>query len=151
MAAFETDTLAELIQSKRECLLQLRELARRQLELIDGGEMTALLDLLAAKQRLLTKLQQTERGLDPFRGQDPHQRRWRSPEDRHLCNEQLRQCELLLAEIISQEKCGEGALRRRRDQAASRLQGANSASRARDAYTARSDDEINQLDLLSNS
>jgi len=38
-----------LIRDKRECLVQLRELGRRQLELIDGGDITGLLDMLAAK------------------------------------------------------------------------------------------------------
>lgn len=150
MAAFETDALAELIRAKRACLTQLREMGRRQLELIDAGDMAALLDLLAAKQPLLTKLQEIETGLDRFRGQDPDRRRWRRPTDRDACTEQLRQCEALLAEIVSQEKCSESALRRRRDEAASRLQIAHSASRAREAYTARPHGPINQLDLLSN-
>ena len=46
MPTLETDILADLIRAKRECLLQLRDLGRKQLELIDEGDMTALLDLL---------------------------------------------------------------------------------------------------------
>jgi hypothetical protein len=39
MPKLETDVLAELIGVKRACLLRLREMGRRQLELIDGGDM----------------------------------------------------------------------------------------------------------------
>lgn len=149
MSPFETDELAELICSKRACLLKLRDMGRRQLELIDEGDMTTLLDVLGAKQRFLMKLQQIERALDPFRDQDAEERRWRSSELRDRCATQLRQCETLLAEIVSQEKVSEGALRRRRDEAAVRLQGAHLADQARGAYTGQPRGTINQLDLLS--
>jgi hypothetical protein len=149
MPALDTDLLAELIRDKRECLLQLRDMGRRQLELIDEANMTALLDVLLAKQRPLQKLQQIERALDPFRDQDPDQRRWRTGEDRRLCTEQLQQCERLLAEIISQEKCSEGALLRRRDEAASRLQSAHLAGQARQAYTAEPHRQTKEIDLYS--
>jgi len=149
MPALDTDLLAELIRDKRECLLQLRDMGRRQLELIDEANMTALLDVLMAKQRPLQELQQIERALDPFRDQDPDQRRWRTGEDRRLCTEQLQQCERLLAEIISQEKCSEGALLRRRDEAASRLQSAQLAGQARQAYTAEPHRQTEQIDLYS--
>lgn len=151
MSALETDLLAELIRSKRECLVQLRDLGRRQLELIEAGEMAALLDLLAVKQRALMKLQQVESRLDPFRGQDPDERLWRTPELRQQCSQQLGQCETLLGEIVGREKVAEGLLVRRRDEAARRLQGAHHAGRARQAYAATPPGEPSQLDLLSDS
>jgi hypothetical protein len=151
MPAFETDILADLIRAKQTCLAQLRDMGRRQLELIENDDMTTLLDLLAAKQRAIVQLRRIERALDPFRGQDPQQRRWRSPQDRQACAEQIRQCESLLGEIISQEKQSEGALIRRRDEAASRLRGVHLAGQARGAYTAQPQGAVSQLDLLSES
>ena len=151
MATLETDTLAELIGAKRECLRQIRDLGRRQFELIDADEMTALLDLLALKQRSLLRLQQIERALDPFRNQDAGQRRWRSTEARQACAEQLSQCEALLQEIVTQEKRSESTLRRRRDEAAARLQGLHAADAARGAYAAQSAADFSQLDLLSDT
>ena len=118
MAALETDVLAELIRSKCACLRQLCDMGQRQLELIDQGNMTALLDVLAAKQRVLWRLQQIERALDPFRDQDPDQRHWRTPELRRRCAEEVKQCEALLGEIVSREKLSESALIRRRDETA---------------------------------
>jgi hypothetical protein len=151
MPTLDTDMLADLIRAKRTCLIQLRDMGRRQLELIDGGDMTTLLDLLAAKQRTLNQLQRVERALDPFRGQDPETRPWRSPDDRAACAEQLAQCEALLGEIVSQEKLSETQLVRRRDEAAARLQGAHLASHARGAYAGVPYANVNQLDLSSES
>jgi hypothetical protein len=151
MTALETDILADLIRAKRAYLVQLRDMGRRQLELIHHGDMTMLLDLLAAKQRTIAQLQRIERALDPFRGQEPRERRWRTPQDRQRCAEQLQQCETLLVEIVSQEKCSENALLRRRDEAAARLQGVHLAGQARGAYTAPPHPLVNQLDLLSES
>ncbi len=149
MSALETDVLAELIGEKRQSLSQWRDMGRRQLELIEAGDVAAVLDVLAAKQRLLAKVQRIEKQLDPFRDQDPESRQWRTPEDRRLCAEQVRQCEKLWREIVTQEKCSEGALIKRRDEAATRLQGAHHAAQARGAYTAPPVQDINQLDLHS--
>ena len=149
MAALETDLLAELIRDKHACLVQLRDMGRRQLELIGQQNMTALLDLLATKQRWLVKLQDLERRLDPFRGQDPDRRQWRCEERRQECARQLGECEALLAEIVRQEKRGEADLTVRRDEAARRLQGAHLAGQARGAYMAETRPEVSQLDLAS--
>jgi hypothetical protein len=151
MAEFETDTLAELIRSKHDCLVRLRDLGRKQLELIERGEMTALLDLLAAKQRPLDELRRIERALDPFRHQRAAERRWHSPEQRRRCSAELEECETLLGEIVRQEKRGEEALIRRRDEAARQLEGAHFAGRARQAYNAPPHAQVNQLDLSSDS
>jgi hypothetical protein len=79
MTAFDTDLLSDWIRRKHNCLLHLRDLGRRQLELVRDGGMSELLDVLAAKQQLLVELQRVERGLDPFRGQDPDARPWGTP------------------------------------------------------------------------
>ena len=147
VTAYETDLLSELVRGKRSCLVQLRDMGRRQLELIDDSEMTRLLDLLALKQRTIEQLQRFERALDRFRGQDPDARRWRSPEQRQQCADEMRQCEALLAEIMGQEKYGEALLVRRRDEAAVRLQGAHVAAQARGAYIPETPINISQLDL----
>lgn len=147
MTDYETDLLSELLRGKRSCLVQLRDMGRRQLELIDDSEMTRLLDLLALKQRAIEQLQRVERALDRFRGQDPETRQWRTPALRQQCADDVQQCEALLAEIMGQEKYGEALLERRRDEAAARLQGAHTASTARGAYLPETQVSFSQLDL----
>jgi hypothetical protein len=147
-SAFETDRLAELAGRRHECLSQLHALSRRQLELIDQEDMTQLLGVLAAKQRVLGELQEVERGLDPFRGQSPEERRWRTPETRRQCAELIARSETLFAEILRREKEGEEQMRRRRDETAVRLQGARAATQARSAYAGESA-RARRLDLSS--
>jgi len=146
---YETDILKDLIRVKRECLLQLRDMGRKQQAFIEEGNISALMDILAAKQRPLVTLQRIERALDPFRGQVAEKRVWRSAADRAQCAEQLQHCETLLAEIVSREKCCEAALIRRRDEAAARLQGAHLAGQARHAYLPETNAPLSQLDLFS--
>jgi len=148
MTQLATDILAELIERKRRCLLQLRDVGHRQLELIESGEMSALLDLLASKQSMLLTLQKIERAMDPFRDQDPQSRQWRSPAHRARCGEMLQQCETLLGDIVTCEKYCETALVERRDATAVQLQGVQHAGQTFGAYT-RGEHQPSQLDLTS--
>lgn len=148
MTVLETQRLAELIGRKHDCLMQLRDLGREQDGLIDDGEMTGLLQLLAVKQRLLESLQQVERQLDPYRDQDPEARQWTSQAERDRCAHMLVRCEALLKEIVNQEKQSEAQLRVRRDETAARLQNISLAHEARGAYiNALGDPGPGQLDL----
>ncbi len=147
----ETDELAAVITRKHSVLVQLRELSRRQADIIAEGDMNKLLSVLSAKQSLLTQLQSTERGLDPFRHQDPESRTWRSPEDRRRCQQMAERCEALLSEIMLVERQAESDLTARRDDAAARLDGAHHATHARHAYTRQSASHGGQLDVSSQS
>ena len=151
MTALDTDLLAELIRRKHDCLVQIDELGRRQDALIADHDMAQLLKLLAAKQQLLGQLQQIEKALDPFRGQKPEARTWRSSELRDQCADLLRRCETLLAAIVARENEGQARLRGRRDEAAAQLQGHHDANRARGAYVAQGRGDTNRLDLSSES
>ncbi len=146
---YETDLLSDLIDRKLQCLVQLRDMGRRQFELVEEGSITSLLDLLSAKQEVLARMQSIERRLDPFRDQDPDARRWRSPQKRRSCAEQVKRCERLLAETLAQEKRSEQELIRRRDEAAHQLQGIQHAGQACGAYAAAAAFSAHQLDLCS--
>jgi hypothetical protein len=145
----DTDILHELIERKHECLVRLRDMGRKQYELVHEGSITGVLDVLSAKQEVINRLQVVERALEPFRDQDPSSRRWSSPERRQQCAERLKRCEALLAEILIQEKQSEQELSRRRDAAAEQLQGIHHASQARGAYTAPAVRQGGHVDLSS--
>ncbi len=151
MPPLDTDTLAALIAKKHELLVQLRDLGRRQMELIDLGDMTQLLKLLASKQRLLAGMHATERQLDPFRHQDPNTRPWPTAAARDRCAAMADECDKLMAEVMSREKQSESQLRYRRDEAAARLQGVHAAAQARQAYAEAPAIPVSHLDLLSES
>lgn len=151
MTRFETDLLAELLERRHECLTQLHDLGGRQLELIMAEEMSQLLGVLAAKQRLLGKLTACQRQLDPFRGQEPGERVWRSPEKREQCVTLAGVSDDLFARILDQEKRGEDCLRRRRDLAAERLRDVHAAGRATGAYAQAGWSQSIGLDLTTPS
>lgn len=134
MAEWETDRLFAAVARKRECLARLREIGLVQRDLIVRGELGELMRLLAAKQRLLDQLKLVEREIDPFRGQAPAERVWRSDAAREACAATLRECQSLLAAIVDQERDSEAALQERRDEAALRLEGSLAAGRSRAAY-----------------
>jgi hypothetical protein len=146
---YETDRLAQLLRTRYECLLELRDLGRRQMELIERGELAALLDLLTTRQRSIDRLQRIERALDPFRDQSPQQRRWRSAEHRQQCAALIEQCQSLLAEIIAREKQCETALLHQREQTLALLQRMQMASNVQGMYTADMDIAGSQINMLS--
>ena len=145
----ETDLLVELITKKHDVLVQLRELSRRQSDLIAEGQMSKLLNLLATKQTLLNQVQQFDRQLAPFREQEPEDRVWRRPEDRLHCRQVAQRCESLIGEIMIVEKQSEAELTVRRDQVAAKLQGMHTASEARKAYSDPNRPNFGSLDLTS--
>jgi hypothetical protein len=147
--SLSTDTLAELVGKKHDLLVQLRDVGLRQMELIEGADMTQLLKLLSSKQRLLGGLQGIECQLNPFRQQNPEQRVWRTHADRQRCAELAARCETLLAEVVEQEKRGETRLRAHRDRVAVELDGAHQAAQAKNAYGDQPWSISRQLDLSS--
>lgn len=143
----DTLLLVDLVSSKHACLERLGTLSRRQQELIDCGDVTALLALLAAKQRELEQLHEFERRLDPFRGQDPLERRWSSEAERLRCASLSDQSQRLLEEVMETERRCEEALRRRRDEAAQQLAVVHAAGTARNAYLDETAPAGSSLDL----
>jgi|SRR5208282_3508818 len=149
MTNLPTDILMQLVRARYTCLVQLRDLGRRQLELIDEGNVTALLDVLSVKQKPLNDIQRIEKALDPYRRQDPEQRQWRSPDNRAACAHMVEQCETLLREIVVMEKQCEEVMVQKRDATAVRLEQLRAAGRAHGAYTAPAYQGISQIDLSS--
>lgn len=147
----DTQRLTQLLEHKYECLTHLRDLGDRQLERIDADDMTALMKVLSAKQRLLGELQSIEGALDPFRGQSPQDRHWASPKDRTRCSDLMARCQQIFAEIVRQERTAETSLVRRRDEAEGRLQGMHLAAGAQRAYLQEEAWTTSSLDLSTES
>jgi hypothetical protein len=138
MSPYATSTvqLAELIATKLQVLKVLVRLSRRQVELIEIGEMATLIKLLAAKQTVMNQLQAIERELEPFRGEDPDRRAWRLPAERTACQAQAELANALLASALELEQQAEIAMLHRREHTASTLVALQTASDARTAYAA---------------
>ena len=129
-----TERLAELVRKKHQVLMQLREIGRRQTDLVACGDMPSLLNLLAAKQQFIAKLQSVEHELTPYYAEDPEQRVWSSPQDRADCAQRVNECNALLEEIVRLEKVGADQIAARRNDVAEQLQQVHSAAQVRGAY-----------------
>jgi hypothetical protein len=137
MMTESTERLAELIDQKREALIQLRGVGEQQSDMISQGDTTSLLKLLAVKQQWISMLQRLERELAPFYTEDPERRAWRSPQDRARCAQQAAECNALLDEIVQLEKHGAEVMTTRRNEVAQQLEQAHAAAQVRTAYQAQ--------------
>jgi hypothetical protein len=129
-----TSQLAALIEAKLQLLEVLARLGKRQLELIEAGNMADLIKLLAAKQTVIQQLQRVERQLDPYRDENPDQRVWPSAAARANCQARAERCNAALAHTLNLEKQAESAMNVRREQAAESVAAAQSAADVRSAY-----------------
>jgi hypothetical protein len=145
----DTDRLAELVAQKRQLLQSVQELVVRQEEMVERNEMTALLEALTVKQKLLDQLQAVERCLAPFREQDPAARSWRTEQLREQTAAHLETCQHLLADILQREKRCEAALLQRREETAAQLRNLCTSGQMLAAYRTAEAYPQNQLDLVS--
>lgn len=132
-----TDKLFDLIRNKHHVLVQLRDMGRRQAELVNSGEITALLKLLATKQQMIIGLQALEQELKPYYKEEPDARVWHSPTERVQCAQLAQECNALLEEVVSLEKRGAEQMDARKNEVAEQLQQAHAAAHIRNAYQAQ--------------
>ena len=145
----DTDHFAQLIDAKFQVLGQLREVARRQREVIAARELSQLLTVLSAKQQLLTLLKKLDAQLTPYREQDPENRVWRSPADRQRCRDQADRCEAILREVLGWEKQAEHEMVRQRDEVSQQLQALEQSADAQRAYVQMPAAVAGSFDLTS--
>jgi flagellar biosynthesis/type III secretory pathway chaperone len=137
MPTLPTTLLTDLIRRKHEVLVELCDVGHRQREIIERGETTALLELLAAKQSMIALLQQVECDLAPFHAEDPDARHWLSAGERQHCAERAAECNRLLAEVVDLERASADRLAIRRNEVAAQLSQVYAAGQARNAYEAQ--------------
>lgn len=132
-----TEQLAELIRRKHHVLVQLRDIGRRQADLVGHGEIASLLKLLANKQQLIVGLQDLERELKPFYAQNPDARVWRSGAERARCAQLANECNALLEDVVTLEKHSAEQMDARKNEVAEQLQQVHAAAHVRNAYQAQ--------------
>ena len=136
MTPLDTDILADLIHGKHGLLLQLRDLGRRQLELIEANDLTQLLKLLASKQKTIDRAA-VDSNADWIRfvagSGDPRVAHGRRPRPLRSNGGGVRSRQG--GDRAGRTNERDSRLTFRRDEAASRLQGVHQASQIRHAYT----------------
>jgi hypothetical protein len=134
MSVAPTQALAGLARQRRRLLEAMAAVGERQQQLLDEADTASLLNLLSSKQQLIGALAQIERGLDPYRDEDPASRKWESEDQRQSCAEDLRIGSQLLRAILQRERDHTDCVTARRDAVARQLAVAKTAHAAASAY-----------------
>ena len=134
MTTLTTNTLAELIDRRHDCLRELLGLARQQQELATSGDVDGLLTILGRKQPYLEALQRISTALKPFREDDADERVWADPSHRVHSQRRWDECAALYDQIVGLERTSEAVLRERRDQVSRQLDASHSSHQVHRAY-----------------
>ncbi len=106
--------LIKILEKRADAFDRIYVTSLRQGELAHGNDMPGLLEVLAAKQRMLDDLERIERELDPYRDTPPEKRRWATDEERRYADRLIRRCEIRLRAIIDQDRESERILAEKR-------------------------------------
>lgn len=101
---FPLMSFSELIRSEKELLQRLLLISQRQLEIVDMGNSSLLVQHLQQRERLWGEFEFLEQKLAPYKGIAPEKRVWESAEERLLTELALNHCKTLLEEIIANDQ-----------------------------------------------
>ena len=113
--------LLDALQRRREYCRAMLELSRRQSKLIDNGDYTELLQLIAQKQRVLEHLAESGQMFGGIVNYWKSIRERLDADLRTRCQSAIDESESLLAESMTLEKQGTTLLSQRRDETQGRL------------------------------
>lgn len=120
--------------ARRQCFVELLDLSRQQLGLVESDDYTRLLTLLGGKQQVIHRLEALGRR-DPRLWDDWRETRDRlTPPARSACEQVLAETESLLAQLLEQERVSTETLKARRDETARELRSVAAGSRVNQAY-----------------
>lgn len=139
--------LVHLVSEKRQCLARVYDLSQRQMACVTSGDVEALLEVLAAKQRILTELQALDRQLKDYGALDID--RDSIPEEfREAISTVVTECRTMLKQILDMESECSRILEQRKNDVARQLAEFHDFMQARVAYR-QPGEIINELDVTS--
>ena len=97
-------SFAELIRSEEEILQRLLLVSQRQLEIVEAGNITVLIQYLGMRQQLWGEFELLEQQLGPHKGIAPESRSWKSAAERQLTESALNRCKDLLEKILENDQ-----------------------------------------------
>ena len=131
-------SFSELIQSEEQLLNRLLLVSQRQLEIVDMGNATVLVQHLEQRERLWQEFELLERQLAPHKGIPPERRVWKSAEERQLTELSLNRCKTLLEEIMANDSLSLAKAAEQKDKAEKDLRRVQLATTVVPAYAKQS-------------
>lgn len=129
-----SDQVIELMSRQRALYQQLRELAMKQTELVDGKNPEMLLKVLAARQRLIDRLTDIDRQLQPIRADWEAIAAAMTEAQRREVQRLVDSVQKILGEIIHRDEADTQRLSSQKQQVASDIRGTQSGRRVNQAY-----------------
>lgn len=138
MASTETadcgSKVIQLLDQQHLLYQQLNELARKQTDMVAGGDSEMLLRILAGRQRLIDRITQIDRELEPYRAEWARISESMAPAERQKAQELVADVQKLLGEILDRDKRDTEMLSGQKQQVSSQIQSASVGRRMNKAY-----------------
>ena len=131
-------SFSELIRREEEVLKRLLVVSQRQLELVQTGNGTVLIQHLGQRQRLWNEFEELEQQLTPHKSVPSERRVWRNVEERNLTEATLNRCKTLLEEIMANDQISLEKAAEQKDKAEQDLRRVQLAKTAAPAYLQQS-------------
>ena len=100
----DSEHLFQLIGQKLERLEQLHACSGNQAQYVEAEDMGAILEILAAKQRLLIEIEGIDRRIAEYHVDDPEERVWPTQEMRVQCRGKIARCDRLVRETLEYDR-----------------------------------------------
>lgn len=130
----DSEHFYQLIEQKLNLLERLHACSGNQMQYVDTENLEALLEILAAKQRLLFEIEGLDREITRYRVDDPEERVWPSREMRNRCREMVARSNLLVREALENDRLAERELSAKKDATKRQLMQVSDKIRVQGAY-----------------
>ena len=128
------EQLYQLVQQKKGYLEQLHNCSKNQIPYVETDNMEAILEILAAKQRLLLEIESLDRQIAQYHVDDPEDRVWPSLEMREQCRVMISHSDHLVRETLELDRFAEQCLLDKKNTAQQQLQQFVDQSQVQNAY-----------------
>lgn len=132
--SLESLTLPAALAARRRDLIELLELSRRQLQLIEADDYAQLVSVQGRKQQILERLNAISPAAPTLKDRWARDRDLLPPDDRRECDRTLAESESLLATLLEEEQASATRLVERRDETQKQLESLGHGALAHDAY-----------------
>jgi len=130
----DSEHLYQLIEQKLKLLEQLKACSGNQMQYVDAENLEALLEILAAKQRMLLEIEGIDQQITGYHVDNPDDRVWPSQEMRSRCREMVSQCDWLVREALANDQLAEQQLMYKKNAVKQQLLQVSDKIRVQGAY-----------------
>jgi len=143
------DKLIQLLSQQRLLYRQLRELAEKQSDLVDGRDPEMLLRVLAGRQRLIDRLRTIDKELEPIRRDWQGIARSLPPAQRDEAQRLVAGVQEILGDIIARDERDSEVLLAQRQHVADEIGSTSRGKQVNQAYQQPMGEQSRYLDMRS--